>query len=344
METILVLTDFSYTAFNAARYAVNLANQLHAARVLLYHSFDSESADIPPPFACEVDDPWIQTIERLNELKSSLELFADKKTKIDIKTNSELLDLAIQNISKERKVGMVIMGSTGNNKLKRLFIGSNTISISDSCKLPLLIIPPDTDFENIKRAVFACDFKSTTTIPVRTIKSFVQQLHSKLSILYFDNEAEGLNINFVKQQKALHKLVDSINPDFSYIHGEDIVEDIIDFSTNNSIQMIIVIYKKERFLQNIFHPGTTNQLAYYSHFPLLVLKPVKCHKEENLCARSPINQQWHHLNPMPDKSNRFEFIAWHHDHQEQCGCRELGFDKGQNAKGMSPALHHMAEV
>ncbi|MBC7913670.1 MAG: hypothetical protein H7Y07_06065, partial [Pyrinomonadaceae bacterium] len=77
MENILVLTDFSYNAFNAAKYAVSLANQLNTSRVTLYHSFITASTDVLPAFASEVKDPWIQTIERLYELKSSLEFFCN---------------------------------------------------------------------------------------------------------------------------------------------------------------------------------------------------------------------------------------------------------------------------
>lgn len=283
METILVLTDFSYSAFNAARYAVNLANQLHAAQVIFYHSFNPSATDAPPPFASEIDDLWGQAIERLNQLKTSLEGFAHHSTKLTLKISQEPLSSAIKTINKEIPIGLVVMGSTGNNKLKRLFVGSNTMSLSDICPAPLLVIPPDTGFENIERAVFVCDLQNTKQIPVHTIKSFLNQLQSKLSVLYFD-EGNARSDNNLKRQKALLQLVDSINPESSYLHGEDIVDDIINFSNKNNMQLIIVIYKKQRFLQNIFHPGSTNRLAYYSHFPLLILKPL------NTNSRSQINK------------------------------------------------------
>lgn len=272
METILVLTDFSYTAFNAARYAVNLANQLHAAKVILYHSFTSIPSDNPPPFASEVNDLWSQTHERLYELKSSLEFFTDRNTKIEIRTDQNSLQSAIENIKKEKKAELVVMGSTGNNKLNRLFIGSNAISLSDTCKLPLLIIPPDTEFEKIERSVFVCDLQNTAQIPVRSMKSFLHQLHSKLSVLYIHNETDALETSDIPK-KALQQLAHSKKPQFSFIHGDDIVDEIINYSSTNHIQLIIAIHKKHRFLQNIFHPSATSQLAYYSHFPLLILKP-----------------------------------------------------------------------
>ncbi|MEJ6980351.1 universal stress protein [Pedobacter sp. P351] len=152
METILVLTDFSYNAFNAARYAVNLANQLHAAKVIIYHSFKLVPSDNPPPFASEVEDLWSQTVERLNELKSSLQFFTNENTSIETLTDQKSLQSAIEYINKEEKVGLVIMGSIGNNRLKGLFIGSNTRSLSDSCELPLLIISPDTRIERLEKA------------------------------------------------------------------------------------------------------------------------------------------------------------------------------------------------
>lgn len=272
METILVFTDFSYAAFNAARYAVNLASQLQASEVIFYHAFNPATIDTPPPFASEIDDSWGQAVERLNELKTSLEVFAGGNTKLKVKIGRESLCDAVNIISVEKPVGLVVMGSTGNNKLKRLFIGGNTMSLSDNCPAPLIIIPPNTWFNRVQKAVFVCDLQNTSEIPVFTIKSFLAQLQAKLSIVCIGAE-KGQSDTISKQKKALLQPVNSIDVNSSFVHDDDAIDDIVNLSAQDA-QLIIVIYKKQRFLQNIFHPGSPNRLAYYSNFPLLILRPI----------------------------------------------------------------------
>lgn len=36
-----------------------------------------------------------------------------------------------------------------------------------------------------------------------------------------------------------------------------------------------------------------------------------------------VNEEWHRTHPMPKHPSLRERIAWHRDHAEQCGCREM---------------------
>lgn len=319
MDTILVLTDFSLAAFNAARYAVKLANQLQNARVLIYHAF-YEKSNSSSMSQQTINDVWISCIERLNELKKSLESYADQFTKIEIKTDGLLLHAAVENIQKERKVGIIVMGSTGTNKLSRLFIGSNTMSLSDRFTTPLLIVPPDAEFNTIERVVFACDVKHTDEIPVRTINNFLSQLHSRLSILYYESEIQPTNFDHTK--KAVHKLLENINPDFSFIHGEEIADEVIEYARLRQTQLIVIAQKKQRFLQNIFHPSTGNKFSYYSHFPILILPSRKSTTGSLISSFNFRNDMWHSSNPKPGSKRRSEIRSWMQAHSERCGCKE----------------------
>jgi hypothetical protein len=36
-----------------------------------------------------------------------------------------------------------------------------------------------------------------------------------------------------------------------------------------------------------------------------------------------INREWHEAHPMPERASLDERIAWHLEHAENCGCREM---------------------
>ncbi|WP_207532277.1 universal stress protein [Desertivirga arenae] len=277
MDSILVLTDFSYTAYNAAKYAVNLANKLPEAKVILLHSFNN-CEDPAPPYASEVQDPWIKALERLNDMQGLLELFASKTTRIEIKTDEGCLEKTIKRISDEKEVGLIVLGSKGNSD-KTSFIGSNTHKLAHISEIPLLIVPPDTEFQIIQKAVFACELHETASISLRDNRNFIHLLHSKISSIFYQNESEDFDPRAAKHLKALYQLLDSIEPNLSYVQGEQAVESTISFALNNDMQLVTIILKTPAFLDTILHPNPVSQLAQYADFPILVLKPVNFKKE-----------------------------------------------------------------
>jgi hypothetical protein len=40
-------------------------------------------------------------------------------------------------------------------------------------------------------------------------------------------------------------------------------------------------------------------------------------------AGNKINTEWHHAHPMPKNPSLEQRIAWHLDHAQNCGCREI---------------------
>ncbi|MBW7952968.1 MAG: universal stress protein, partial [Chitinophagaceae bacterium] len=47
IETILLPSDFSATATNAGLYAIELANQIGAKKVVVYHTYEAASVSEP---------------------------------------------------------------------------------------------------------------------------------------------------------------------------------------------------------------------------------------------------------------------------------------------------------
>lgn len=277
MDSILVLTDFSYTAYNAAKYAINLANKLPEAKVILLHSFNN-CQDAPPPYASEIQDPWIKALERLNDMQELLELFASRTTRIEIRTDEGCLKNTIKRISDEKEIGLIILGSKGNSD-KTSFIGSNTHTIAQISEIPLLIIPPDTEFQSLQKAVFACELHDTASVSLRDNQNFIHLLHSKISSIYYQDETEEFDPKAAKHLKALYQLLDSIEPRLSFVQGEQAAESTINFALNNDMQLVTIILKTPDFLDAILQLSSVSQLAQYADFPILVLKPVNYKKE-----------------------------------------------------------------
>src|SRR5437588_364085 len=213
METILVLTDFSDAAFNAAVYAVGLTHQLGVSKLILYHSYEfALPIETAVPLIKPIDTEVFHrdSIEKLTELKDQILTFARDGVSIDLLTDERPLRMAAEAIGFEHNAGLVVMGVTGKGRLKQVLIGSNTINISKESPFPVLLIPSAVRYEKIRRVVFASDLKDVSaTTPVKEIKSLIHSLGAHLLILNVDTEDQAhFTPDTLTEQTVLHQLWD----------------------------------------------------------------------------------------------------------------------------------------
>lgn len=277
MKTMLVLTDFSDSAYNAALYAAALTHQLQIPKLILYHS----CALIPPmqtvvPVAGSVDakDLHTESTERLTILKNNLHSFLYEGTALEVLTDDRPLVAATEAIALQHQAGLVIMGVTGKGKLERVLVGSTTINLAKESFLPILLVPPEARFEKIRRAVFACDLKNVSaSTPVKTIKSLIHSLDASLLVLNVDTEDQDhFEPDTLNEQFILHKLWDDEKPEYHYTSNNNIAEGVMEFAYEHNIQLVIAVPKKRGFFESIFKRSLTQRLTFDLTIPLLLIR------------------------------------------------------------------------
>ncbi|MEJ6980128.1 universal stress protein [Pedobacter sp. P351] len=276
MKTVVILTDFSDAAFNAARYAAALTHQLGTSDMILYHSYQIISGDkwLPASMPAEPIDIRAKSVKDLEDLKHKLQPLVNKQTIIEIRTDERPLVDAEQLISEQQNAGLVVMGITGKSNLEQILVGSNAIKVARECSAPLLIVPKGAKFEEIKRVVFACDLRRiSSTTPVHAIKTFIHALNADLMILYRDQDGrDHFNPDTVSQQTLLHRQWDDEKPEYHYIEHDDIADGIMQFALGHDIQLVITVPQTYHFFESLFHRSLTKKLAFHTTIPLLLLR------------------------------------------------------------------------
>jgi nucleotide-binding universal stress UspA family protein len=275
VKNILVLTDFSDAAENAARYAAALTHQLKAERLLLYHSY----ASIVTPSTSFAQVPWrydgtpASSLEGIKELKDAIDGTIPEYTKLETIADAGVLLPTVNELGYKHSIGLVVAGITGKSNLEKTLIGSNTLSLAKFCKFPLLIVPPEAVFRPIKKIVFACDLKQvSSSTPVYAIKTFVRSIGAKLFILNVDQDEMHFNPERIGEMTALHQLWDREEPEFHYIDDTDTAHGIMAFADRYQADLVITVPKVYGFFEGIFHSSMTKKLAYHTHLPLLLFK------------------------------------------------------------------------
>ncbi len=270
---MLVLTDFSSVALNAAKYAVELAGQLRTLKIILYHS--AEWIWVPPLAAAQAGPQFAETPEesrgQITALKSELDKMDIPKTNIETLTDEKSLVSAVNELVGQEQIGMAVVGMSGKNKLERNFIGSNTIDLAKNCRCPLLIVPPNISFRKIEKVVLACDLKQVSkSTPLFAIKVLLAQLRASLLILNVGNEDAAYHPDIIDEISDLHRLWDDQQPEYHFIDHKDVVGGIMEFADKNGANLVITVPKAYGFLESLFHKSTAKRLAFNSHIPLLL--------------------------------------------------------------------------
>lgn len=276
MESIIITTDFSEAAMNAARYAAGLAKAIGISRIVLYHSYDNAPAATDIPVA-EMDTTLahegsllaLEIVER----ELGLVLGSDSAISIELVANGLPLELGVEQLAEQWRAGFAVVGTTGKSGLEKFFVGSNTVSLATTCPVPLLIVPKEAEFEPIENIVFACDLKKVTrSTPVSEIGWWLDRLQAKLLVLNVALEGKRFNPDMIPEQYKMHELLDGFNPSYHYEEGEDIAEEIADFAEDEDAGLVISVPKSYGFFEGLFHRSVSRKLLDKSEVPLLLLK------------------------------------------------------------------------
>jgi len=281
MKTILVPTDFSKDATEAAKYAAQLGKYVGASRIVLLNSFyvSIYESILPSVNFIQLSNEEIcqkqeSLLRRLRALKARLELLVDEDNiAIDYHLSNLPLLRAIQQTIEEQEVDLVIIGSTGENAKEDSVLGRNTIGIAKTSTVPVIVCPAQTKFTPIKKVILACDFKKVTdTIPLNELEKVLNRTKAELLVLNVDPHGRHLKPEAVSDVSALQQMLKDFDPQYHYTDDTDTIDGIIKFADNKDAQLIIALPKRYSFLQGLVHNSISQRLALNSKTPVLILK------------------------------------------------------------------------
>jgi nucleotide-binding universal stress UspA family protein len=275
MKTIIVPTDFSTTAYNAARYALGLAQQMGTTRVVLYHAYELivPIPDVPTSIPM-VDPNELKTasLEGLDRMKQDLLPALPEGVILDCRAENALLAANIDSLSQEENADLIVMGTTGGSQLEEILIGSNTIDVVKHTACPVLIVPSGATFKPVKKIVFACDFKKIGTgTPVYPLKRLLNVFQAELHVLNIDKEGKGLSTDVPEASLLLDTLLEGYSPKYHFVDHGNVVQGIMEFADRENADLILTIPRKHGLFEGIFKRSRTAQLAFHTHIPLLAI-------------------------------------------------------------------------
>lgn len=274
MKSILVPTDFSVTAQNAAEYAIGFAKQLQIDNIILVNCWQPVT----------VADPMLSVVVSEVETYKDLSL-ANLKQEVERLKQIAPLHILFKEISalgslenviaktcEGNDVSYIVMGITGGGVIEEKLVGSNTISVSQHTKVPVIIVPQQASYNVITKAMLLCDFSNMDkTLPEKEIVDFLEVVQPQLEVVNFDPDFKREKDAAAFEKFFLHNILRDYRPHYSYSLRNDFEDAVNEFAEINHVQIIINISKKHGWLHRILHPSYTKRLAFHTTVPLMII-------------------------------------------------------------------------
>ncbi|MDZ4794445.1 MAG: universal stress protein [Bacteroidota bacterium] len=257
MHRIIVPVDFSETSLNAARFTAKMLAGKEDALILLYHNYAHDS-------------DFETSKKRIEDLQAELRENGAVTIEYEMEKGGDLVD-HLDRLAHTRRATLIAMGLTGQSVIERKFIGSHALKMVDRSIYPVMIIPPDASFNEIRNVAFASDFKDVeNSTPSVLIGSVLDLFGPKLHIVNIDPE-HYVSITEEKQEQKekLITLFAQYEKEFYFIGMNDFHDAIHTFLSDYKIDMLITIPRHHSGTSSFWQSSNTRKLAYHSHIPIL---------------------------------------------------------------------------
>jgi nucleotide-binding universal stress UspA family protein len=273
MKTIVAATDFSHVSLNAVYYAADLF-LVTGSELAIFHAFP-----IAVPFS-EWSEPATRMEAFLSEAEAELDRLKQKiifmmaeRIMVSSKITVGEVSVQLKQYCESVNPYAVVMGSENTSALERVLFGAKTIAAMRYLSWPLVIVPPDVKFKDIRTIALASDFVNVSdTVPFSVIRALVKEFNASLHVLHVNNDdTETFNPDRLQESDLLQQLLAGVNPQFHYFHDTNMEKAIIDFSEANNVDVLIVIPKKHDVISSLFHHSFSKRLVLQAHFPVMAM-------------------------------------------------------------------------
>lgn len=276
-QHILLPTDFSENAYQAALYAINLY-QNTPCTFHFVHAWTFVNTGARTYIAPNYIDVLKEASN--NHLKGFMErakaTSTNKEHRFETIFTVDSLTDSIKNAVEKYHIDFVVMGTKGATGAKEFFLGSNTVTVIDKVRLcPLLLVPDQYNFAIPDHIVFATDFKRKFGLEIENIKKIADLHHSTIDVIHIsDKEAlskvQHQNIETLKVHLKNHPTT------FQWLPDKGKKEPAIrNFIKENDIKFLTMIHYEQSLIETLMKERIVKNIGFHSNTPFLVIPKVE---------------------------------------------------------------------
>lgn len=274
MKTILYATDYSDNSIAALKYAHDMCVRMDA-KLLVIHV-----VDYPAALNSKAGKSHMELEKKyLEEHHTKLEQFCKDHLdgdfdKMNIKAEA-ILDKSVVNgiISKAQEVQscLIVTGMKGTSRLRKLIMGSTARNLIKEAPYPVLTIPENTSFNEVKTIVYATDFQNQDLGALNKLVEIAEPLHAKIKVVHVAPLKEVIDEGERKVlDNKLKKYVKYKNMELYIIYSNHIFKELKTYYGEKNADIIAMLERENNGLgKKIFYQNLLEKMKSYGKVPLM---------------------------------------------------------------------------
>jgi nucleotide-binding universal stress UspA family protein len=257
MHRVIIPVDFSTTSLNAARFTAQMLAGKKDSLAVLYHNYEKKKE-------------LAECSRQLESLKKEILDLGVATVEIEKEMGGDLIE-NITRLVHTTRATLVVMGITGKSAIKQMLFGSNTLKLVDENIYPVMIIPPNAQYSEIKNVAFASDFQNVElTTPSTLISAVLEMFNPMLHIVNVSSEHYvSITEEYQRGKDWFKETFKDYKTEFYFIGINDFYEAMDNFIRDYKIDLMVTIPKQGSSSGLFFNNSHTKKLAYHSHIPIL---------------------------------------------------------------------------
>lgn len=266
MKKILVPTDFSPTANNACKYAIEIAKAFRSD-LYLYHVYFINKVDYNLGYS-EEEQPYKKLIEgRMNRTKQKyLSQIEQEGLSLHTIVEQDNIYALFKRKVKKHGIDLIVMGSKGAAGLKKVILGSVAAAALEMTIVPVLIVPPEQSFSTLKHIVLAFDNNDISLDVLSPLQKLAIKFGAKVTLL---NVNTGSSNNMYQETNLKLEGVETTYHEV--LMSNSINESIDEYINQVGCELLCMVRREKGFLRRFIQKSITKTQAYNSKIPLMVL-------------------------------------------------------------------------
>lgn len=263
MQRILLPTDNSDTAFNAARFAFDIFGT-EECRYTLVHTFLKtayRNALLP------VVDTEREAANKLRRFERRCRQYAGKVSLAKRAEPFQLVDV-LNDLANEGKGELIVMGTQGEGNYG--MVGRNATSVVMGAHVPVITVPSGWEPAPIKRIMLASDGVPMTAASVEPLIAIARHTGAEVVVAHVRNNSVAFDER--GGRAALVKLFAGIRHSFVTVADADVTNTLNDLARDGRVQLVAVIHRKKSFWERLFNSSKAKRMALHTTTPLIVLR------------------------------------------------------------------------
>jgi nucleotide-binding universal stress UspA family protein len=282
MKTLLISTDFSKHAKHTAEYGYNLARQIKANIVLcnaVIVPAEAPQAGLVVWPMEESGELLYDSARELTHLKEHLEQANHTsyfQPVIRCINGPGILTDVINHIIANHEIGLVIIGTHGNNGLSTFLLDNHSQNMINDTTKPLLLVPPTAVIAPIKKIAFATDFKRPDhdQEAIYALIPLAKALNAEILLTHIDDEKDLSHQLKQRAEQLMIELSDKADyPNIYYrvVKNASAEKGLEWLCEHGQIDMLAMLHRPHSFFDNLLRGSHTQKMASHIAIPFLVI-------------------------------------------------------------------------